>query len=78
MTTHANLDHSKLLDDVKAHPMCYRIHGAGGRLIILYPAGDFPVGGIRCDATASSLIKALETMDCHLRDSDQKQYLSDA
>ncbi len=32
---------------VLAHPMCGRLEDAGGAYTVWYPAGDFPVHGVR-------------------------------
>jgi hypothetical protein len=53
----------------ESHPLCARIERQGRRAIVVYPAGDFPVDGVRTDWTARGLAAALIVMDRHWRES---------
>lgn len=54
---------------VKDHPMCAGIEDALGKLIIEYPAGDFPVQGLRIDRNAVMIGRAVEIMERHWAES---------
>lgn len=49
--------------EVEAHCMCARIEEAAGKLVIWYPAGDFPTAGLRIDRNAVMLRKAVGIME---------------
>lgn len=54
---------NEALNAIISHPMCGKIQDEGDKLIIIFPAGDFRVGGVRCDNTADGMKKALEVME---------------
>lgn len=54
---------NEALSAITSHPMCGRIQSEGSKLIVIFPAGDFRVGGVRCDNTADGMKKALKVME---------------
>lgn len=50
---------------IRAHPMCGRVEDEGGKLLIIYPEGDFCVQGVRCDHSAKGMTRALDVMERH-------------
>jgi hypothetical protein len=53
------------LAKVTAHPMCLRIEHGPKRSVIVYPAGDFPVDGIRVERSKRGFEQAAEVMERH-------------
>lgn len=54
---------------VQAHPMCGALKDEGSKVIIVYPAGDFPVDGLRVERSAAGLVAALQRMERHWTES---------
>jgi hypothetical protein len=57
--------YSEALAKVTSHPMCLRVRHEGGKTIIVYPAGDFPVDGVRVDKCTRGFEQALAVMERH-------------
>ena len=47
---------------VKNHPMCAKFEETGGAFMVTYPAGDFPVDGVRVHYMSMGKRKALEIL----------------
>ena len=56
-------------EKVVNHPLCGRIEIGGGKVMIIYPAGDFAVDGVQVPRSAAMLDKALEIMERHWMES---------
>lgn len=54
---------------VMDHCMCAKFIDEGGKFIIQYPDGDFPVDGLRIDRNAAMMRRAVEIMDRHWAES---------
>ena len=57
---------------VQAHPMCGRLEDTGGMFTVWYPAGDFPVHGVRASqerGKRNALDLLIGVMERHWRDS---------
>lgn len=50
----------KAKDAVLAHPMCGRLEDDGAAFLVIFPAGDFPVDGVRVNYSGGKA-RALET-----------------
>jgi hypothetical protein len=48
---------------VKAHPMCLHLRDERPHFVVIYPAGNFPVDGLRVPRSAQGLGLALERME---------------
>lgn len=56
-------DYHAIEEAVKSHCMCAEYRVEGSKVIVIYPAGNFAVEGVRVDRTSSGLIHALERME---------------
>lgn len=55
-----------LLNRIKAHPMCLTITDKDGYYLVIYPSGDFRVGGVRVSqgmGKAKALARMLVRME---------------
>ncbi len=55
--------------EIEDHPMCGRLDESPDRFTVVYPAGDFPVDGVRVVRSAVGLRQAVERMERHWRES---------
>lgn len=58
--------------EVLAHPMCGKFEDDGGAFLVIYPAGDFPVDGVRVsyeNGKAWALGILLQKMERHWQES---------
>jgi len=60
---------NKAMTSVKEHCMCAKIEDDGRHFIVIYPEGDFPTHGARCDYSVNgktwALDRLLEVMERH-------------
>ena len=50
----------QLISEIKQHPMCLWFSNDAHYFTVIYPDGDFPVNGVRCEHRKNGKAQALE------------------